>query len=206
MKYVLAFLFLSAAPVFAQPAPVSPYPIPGRIVRFGYDYQYPTVTGDLINIAPGEPTAAQNNGVLVGLPSLNASYDCAAKVWTATVYAAGHWAPTVWSGVHTGYYPADNFAHGWLPVDCQPTTTADVITLTQPGQMGILRCHGIDGISKAPGDLQPGFHNGVLFALWATNAHIIKTAQVYHLSVYLGSNGWHEAVYSVDLCDFDPPQ
>jgi hypothetical protein len=202
---VTVLLGLTAAPTFAQPAPPTPYPIAGRLVRFGIDPLYPTIPGDLIGIA-GNATASQNNGILMGLPSLNAVFNCDANIWTAQVYAAGRWAPTAWGGDHTGYYPIDNGAHGWLEPSCRPLSADDVITLTNPGQLGILRCHGYDGNLVVPGDLQPGANNGVLFSLWAKDVHIIKRSRQYHLSVYLGSvHGWNEAVYSVNLCDFDPP-
>lgn len=212
MRALLTICALSlVTPTFAQAPPVSPYPIPGRIVRFGYDLAYPTVSGDLISITGSG--GAQNNGILMGLPSLDAQYDCAAGVWRAKVYAAGRWAQTVWGGLHVGYYPTDNFAHTWLTPECQPTPE-DTINLAPAGTpcvtiagqcaTGVLRCHGVDGVLAVPGDLQPGTNNGVLFSLWAKNAHIIKSAKVYHLSVFLGSNGWHEAVSSKDLCDYDP--
>lgn len=199
MRFISAsiLIFLTSSFAFAQ-APPNPFPIEGRLVRFGFDFAYPTIPGDLIGIA-GSPVSAQNNGVIVALPSRNVMLNCAAGIYRAEVWSQSlnAWVPTAWSAAHTGYYPTDNFGHTWL--DCGSTSAAVALA-----PLGILRCHGIDGNLVVPGDLQPGLNNGVLFSLWAQDTHIIVDAHVYHTRVLLGSYGYREAVYSVDLCDFDP--
>ena len=118
MKFILAatlfVLALVSTPSFAQ-APPNPYPIAGRIVRFGYDAAYPTIPGDLIGIA-GSPVSAQNNGVIVALPSRNVQFQCGAGVYAAEVWSQSlnNWVPTVWGASNVAYYPIDNFGHSWI--------------------------------------------------------------------------------------------
>lgn len=197
-RLLLTLLMLwTATPAFAQ-APPNPFPIEGRLVRFGYDLTYPTIPGDLIGIG-GDPVSAQNNGVIVALPSRNVTLNCDAQVYQAEVWATTQqaWVPTVWPVAQTAYYPTDNFAHTWVP--CAAGTPA--VTLAP---LGVLRCHGYDGTLSVPGDLQPGSSNGVLFSVYIEQAHIITAAKVYHGYVRLGSYGLREAVYAVGMCDFDP--
>ncbi len=189
---------LSTLPLFAQ-APPNPFPIAGRIVRFGYDALYPTIPGDLIGIA-GSPVSAQNNGVIVALPSRNVQFQCGAGVYTAEVWSQSlnNWVQTVWGDSNVAYYPIDNFGHSWIT--CATGTTAFPLSTN-----GVLRCHGIDGTLQVPGDLQPGSNNGVLFSVLTQDMHIIEVAKVYHGRIYLGSTyGWVEAVYPVGMCDYDP--
>lgn len=200
---VTSCFLLLASPVFAQdpPPPIPQCEIANQVVKVGFDVDYPTVPGDCVQPNASGGTA-KNNGFIMGLQAREVIYACTAGVYQMKVWsqAANRWVRTVWGGLHTGYYPGDNFAHTWLEPSCQPTSSADVIPLGD----GYLRCHGWDGTGTIAGDLQPGSNNGVLFALPARNVHIIIKAKLYHLELLLAPFGYKEAVYHVDQCDFDP--